>query len=280
MSRSTWFMICLMFWGLTAAPLAVAQQFSVYTRVERVPPDDNAGSKPELMARSLSLFYASKVYDWIQQVGEVTIFEPTHNRFIILNTRKMLVTVVSFDEILRLLDAAHDETKSYALRLRERSSRDAAQFAEPLLFQLAPKFQANFEPTDHKLYLTSPRFSYFVDCQDPDISESAEAYLNYADWAARLNHVLHPQSLYPEPRLQLNQALRAHHQIPIKVQLRVNFDKPLHLQAEHRFGWELTNDNRQWIHHWEQLLKSDQLKEVSFREYQQAILMGPTQARK
>lgn len=257
-----------------ASSTALAQQFRVFTRVERLVTDDQHNEHSELMARSITYFYAGRVYDCIPQVGEVTIFEPGHDRFVVINTVNMLVTTVPFSEISLRLDQARDETKSYAQQLRERSARDALQIAEPLLFQLAPQFQEQFDPIASKLTLSSPRFAYVVDCQSPALPECGAAYLNYADWAARLNHVLHPQSLYPEPRLQLNDALRRQQQIPAKVQLRVAFDKPLHLQAEHRFDWELLSRDRQDISHWELLLKSGKLKEVSFREYQRSIVLA------
>ncbi len=274
MFRSALLGLLALLTGLHWPAPASAQQFRVYTQVKRITVDEQDNEHRELMARSVSLFYAGKVYDWIPVVGEVTIFEPAQERFIVIGTRQMLVTFVPFDEIMRRLDQARDETKSYALQLRERSQREATQIAEPLLFQLSPQFQKQFEPATKQLVLSSPRFTYSVECQSSDIPESADAYLNYADWGARLNHVLHPQSLYPEPRLQLNQALRVHHQIPSKVQLRVAFDKPLHLLAEHRSDWELLSDDRQSINHWELLLKNENLKEVSFREYQRAVVLS------
>lgn len=264
---------------VSANRLAEAQQLRVYTVVERLE-GEASEMKSEVIARSLTLFHARKVYDWIPSVGEVTIYEPSYERFILFDSNRMLVTTASFEEIQRLLDSARDETRNFAMRLKERSDREAQTIAGPLLFQLAPKFDETFEPTSHKLTLTSPRFSYVVECGQPPIPETLTAYLDYTDWAARLNHVLHPHSLYPEPRLKLNQALRTHEQLPMKVALRVAFDRALHLQATHRFDWDLSSDDRQRINHWETLLKSPNIKEVSFRDYQRAVVLGGAQAKK
>ena len=263
----------------SAGTLAQAQQFRVYTVVERLT-GDSAEMKAEVVARSVTLFHARKVYDWIPSVSEVTVYEPAQERFVIYNGKHEISTTASFDEIQRLLDSARDETRNFAMRLKERSDREAQTIAGPLLFQLAPKFEEKFEPTSHKLTLSSPRFGYSVECSQPAIPEALPAYLDFADWAARLNHVLHPHSLYPEPRLQLNQALRTHQQIPSKVELRVDFDRPLHLQATHRFDWVLSSKDRQDINHWETLLKSPKTKEVSFRDYQRTVVMGSAQAKK
>lgn len=264
---------------LSCCQLADAQQFRVYTKVSRIGidvPED----KPEVIARSLTLFHAGKVYDYVPAAGEVTVFEPAHERFIVFSSFQMLATTVTFEEIKRLLDSARDETRNYAQRMKERSDRESQSVVEPLLFQLAPKFVESYDDASHQLRLTSPRFAYAVECSDPEIPEALNAYLGYTDWAARLNHVLHPHSLYPEPRLRLNQALRAHQHIPSKVELQVAFDRPLHLQAEHRFDWTLNADDRQNINHWESLLKKSDMKEVSFREYQRAVILGSAQAKR
>ncbi len=256
-----------------------AQQFRVYTRVLRVG-IDQPEEKPEVIARSLTLFHAGKVYDLVPAAGEVTIFEPAHERFIVFSARQMLATTVTFDEIRRLLDSARDETRNYAERLKERRDRESLTVVEPLLFQLSPKFNEKYDETENRLTLKSPRFNYAVECQYPEIPEALESYLSYADWAARLNHVLHPHSLYPEPRLKLNNALREHQRIPSKVELQVAFDRPLHLQAEHRFDWSLSADDRQSISHWEGLMKKSDMKVVSFREYQRSVILGTAQAKR
>ena len=264
---------------VSVSGLAQAQQFRVYTVVERMT-GDSTEMKAEVVARSVTLFHARKAYDWIPSIGEVTVYEPAQERFVIYSGKHEIVTTASFDEIQRLLDSARDETRNLAMRLKERSDREAQTIAGPLLFQLAPTFEETFEPTNHKLTLASPRFGYSVECSQPAIPEAVPAYLDFADWAARLNHVLHPRSLYPEPRLQLNQALRIHQQIPSKVELRVDFDRPLHLQATHRFDWVLSTKDRQDINHWETLLKSPKTKEVSFRDYQRTVVLGGAQAKK
>ena len=257
---------------------ANAQQFWVYTRVSR-PIVEADKPVDEVVARSLTLFHAGRVYDWIPTVGEVTVFEPAHKRFVILSSKNMIATRVSFDEIERLISSARDETSNYVDRLLERGGNDAKTLVEPLEFQLAPAFKESFSTESQELKLMSPRFAYVVDCREPEVPEGLDAYLTYADWAARLNYVLHPQSFNPEPRLQLNESLRKIKRIPSKVQLRVEFDKPLRLQAEHQFGWKLRSTDRERIGHWETLFKGDKLEWVTFRDYQKAMLTNTAQAK-
>jgi len=263
------------------ADIATAQQFRVYTRVTQMRPGQSLPpTDQDVIARSLTLFHAGRVFDWLPAVGEVTVFEPSHERFILYNGRRKMATTVSFAEIQRVLDSARDETRSYVQRLEERGTVDAGSVTNPLRFQLAPVFEEKFDAGQQHLSLTSPRFRYEVTCGDPLTPQATTAYLNYADWAARLNYVLHPRSLYPEPRLKLNTSLREHQRIPLSVVLRVDFDQPLVLSADHRFAWQLEEQDRQHITHWEQQLRDNSLEWVAFRDYQQAILGTEKQARR
>ena len=255
---------------------ACAQQFFVYTKVTSPPLESaSANAEPEVLARSLTLFHAGRVFDWLPDVGEVSIFEPTHRRFIIFHGRlrsgnKNLATTVTFDEITRLLDSARDETTSYAKRLEKQNDLETRAIVEPLKFQLRPAFTEKYDDSTQRLSLSSARFSYMVECGEAEIPEAIEAYIEYADWLARLNYVLGPGRMFPEPRLTLNKSLREHNVIPINVQLRVDFDQPMRLEASHQFGWQIDATNRARINDWETQLRDAEW--VTFREYQRAIL--------
>jgi hypothetical protein len=95
----------------------------------------------------------------------------------------------------------------------------------------------------------------------------------YADWMARLNFVLHPQSLYPDARLSLNESLRTRNMYPTEVRLFQDTNDKSHLRAEHRISRALDSTDRMMITEWESQLKTGKLKEVTFREYQEAILI-------
>ncbi len=238
----------------TLSTEANGQQFKVYTRVTRPTPD------AEIVARSMTYFHAGRVYDWIPTVGEVTVFEPAHERFVVFAGRQRLATRVSFDEIERLLASARNETRTYADRLLERNEPGVRDIVEPIRFQLAPRFTTSFDNRNRSLNLLSPRFRYRVECREPQLPEAQQTYLDYTDWAARLNYVLHPRTLYPAPRLKLNEQLRQHNWIPSRVELRVDFDKPLELTAEHQFGWSLDSRDRQRLHQWREQLVGNGLE--------------------
>lgn len=265
--------------SISLARIVSAQQFRVYTEVS-VPPQDPAPGRThgEIVARSLTIFHAGRVFDWLKTAGEVTIFEPAHQRFVIFNGRKLIKTTVDFKEIDRMLASARDETSNHAERLLTRNDRDAQMIARSLQFQLNPTFRHSFEQTSLMLDLKSPKLDYHVDCGTTPIPEAVNAYMEYADWTAKLNHVLHPRSLYPAPRMQLNESLRKHKVIPVKVQLRVDFDQPILLQADHRFAWQLEKIDRESIQHWENKVGDSSLESLTFRDYQKAILKQSAQA--
>lgn len=259
---------------------AQAQQFRVYNRITQPQLDPDTGkTSDEVVARSLTLFHAGRVFDWLPSVGEVTVFEPAHKRFIIFNGRRMIATRVSFEEIERLLALARDEIGNYTKR---ESNGPAEQgIVEQLKFQLRPSFEKHFNPDAQLMKLTSPRFSYSAVGDAPRIPEALTTYLVYADWASRLNYVLHPRSVFPEPRLQLNQSLREHKLVPVTVQLRRgSVEQPEILQANHRFAWKFDSQDREHIKHWDSKLHDEDLEWVSFRKYQQNILQMAADARR
>lgn len=263
--------------GLTTA--ASAQQFRVYTEVSIPPQNPEPGkTQGKVVARSLTIFHAGRVFDWLKTAGEVTIFEPAHQRFVIFNGRKLIRTTIDFKEIDRMLASARDETSNHAERLLSRDDRDARTIATSLQFQLNPTFRKSFEQKSLMLDLDSPKLEYRVNCGTTPIPEAVEAYMEYADWTAKLNHVMHPRSLYPAPRMKLNESLRQHKVLPVKVQLRVDFDQPMHLQADHRFAWQLEKIDRQSIQHWESKVADPSIKDLNFRDYQKAILSRDMQA--
>ena len=86
--------------------------------------------------------------------------------------------------------------------------------------------------------------------------------------------MLHPQSLFPSPRLALNDALRQEMVMPVEVRLSIAGKNPIQLRAEHKIHWKLDEKDRRFIQLWETQLKDRNTRRVSFREYQQAMLVS------
>jgi hypothetical protein len=265
--------------AVSATP-AAAQDFGIYTQVFRLPPP-GAGSRQAggtIVSRSVSLFHAGKVYD--HTGDEIVIFEPAHNRFTLLNTEQHLATVVHMDEVKQLLKIAREETEHHLAWLREQKTSTAAKAQEQLSFTLDPQFDESLDDGGTRLKLTSRHLRYHVTCTKSETPETVETYLRYADWAARLNYVLHPHVLLPETRLALNASLLRKRLLPVEVELHAEIGTPIHLRAQHQYHWELDSQHRALINGWEQFLKEDTTKHVTFQEYQRTTLVTQLEKRR
>ncbi len=245
-----------------------AQEFRIYTRLYDHAAD---AESPPFIGCSVSMFHAGKVYD--KTGSEVIIFEPALRQFTIIDGARMLATTVTFDQILHFLKLAENEAQQYVAHLRIKPG--TKQAVEVLEFQLSPKFQANLDSGQRKLTLQSPAFRYDIQCgQDTKSAEVLNVYLRYADWIARLNSVMNPQSFFPAPRIALNKTLRNRGLLPLKVELQVRSNPPFHVHAEHTIHWNLDRKDRSDIHHWETMLRSKDVKYVTFGEYRQTVLVS------
>jgi hypothetical protein len=244
---------------------ASAQDMTVYTTVSQV---GNKSQQTRVVSHSLTIFHAGKVYDHVEEAREVVVFEPVHDRFIIMNAN-YLAARVEFSQLEQLLNVAQFEAEKYLQEVSVKTDRRSRSLAAALEFQLQPTFKEHFEPTLNRLQLTAPTLDYDVKTARLETPPLVEQYLTYADWAARLNYVLHPSAMFPSPRLELNARLREKGVVPTQVNVRSRADKELHLRAEHRFDFKLQASDRSQINKWERLFESDQVRWVSLHEYQQ-----------
>lgn len=265
---------------------AQAQDFRIYTRVFDDSPATLAQQKndpqagPKVIARSLSLFHAGKIYDYMDSVQELVVFEPGHERFTVIHGTRLKATTVEFAQLRQFLRVAETEADKYLEELKQTQSPTSKTEASALAFQLDPNFEQSFDRSKKLLQLSSPQFNYKVRCETPKIPEVVETYLQYADWTSRLNYVLHPKTLLPGPRLAVNKALKKHQQIPTRVELTMNVNgTETKLRAEHSIRWELDATDRGRIHEWEQLLTSPRVTYVSIHDYQRAFLTAQSERR-
>ena len=241
----------------------VAQEFRIRTTVYHHQPDVD----PAIVSRSFSIFHAEKVFDSVDGLGEVTIFDPARKRLTILNESRMIKAVINFDEIKNLLKVARHQTQEYIHDQIKRKESTGNEIAAQLKFQLDPVFDVQFEKSKNQLVLDSQLINYRVQCVAPDQKAAVGAYLRFADWMARLNYVFHPYTLPPGSRIMLNEELRSRDLIPTEVELQTRLEKKLHLRAEHRIHWKLDHKDRGLIHHWETLRKNKDVKTITVQEY-------------
>ena len=264
---------------VAAAPLLLpslvaAQGFRVSTHVYDLNVRDASG-REAIISSSLSLFHNGRVYDYVDTADEVVVFDPSQKKFTILNTARDLATTLSFEEIRRHLDKRIPTVEQYIRELSQQKNPAAGQIAACLQFQLDPKFRPDFQPGSGKLVLASEAWNYRVETSAWEDPEQVSRYLNYADWAARLNYVLHPNSFFPEPRISLNDSLRnLPSRIPVVVELDLRPGESFQMRAQHQFRKDLDDDDRRRIARWDQALESRTVKHVPFLSYQQTVLLS------
>lgn len=251
-----------------------AQEMRVYTVVRNLTaqsPNESAERAP-VVARSLTLFHAGKVYDYVDAAKEVTIFEPAHHRFSILNEGRHTVTEVTQDEIHQYLTRVEQEAWKRLEAGTDQPGTSQVRSLSWLKFQLKPDFEVVFDAAKSKLQMSEQACRYGASGQVPPSPTVVESYLRFADATAELNSVLHPQAPLPKPRLRLNDELRQRGLLPVTVDLQANLDRPLHLQARHEWTWKFQSTDRQLISGWEAQLNDAAQRRVTFRSYQQETL--------
>ena len=264
-------LILLAFGVLFFCDVAAAQEMRIYTTV-RDRSTDGANKHPD--QRSLMIFHAGKVYDYIEPAQEVTVFEPAHRRFIVVNLRRQLRSELMQDQIRNYLGMAEEEARKRLAFADENLTAAKRKSLELLQFQLKPEFVTTFDASKAQMVLFNPRFQYVAAglFAPPSQDFVSNQYLHVIDWMAQFNSVLHPQSLLPGPRIKLNQELRNHGLLPSTVELQASSEFPIHLQAQHEWTWNLQSTDRQMIDEWEKQLQNPEIRIVSFLQFQQEML--------
>ena len=265
---------------LSAGNTVSSQEIRVYTTIRDVSGIRDASGQTSavnnepgpVVVRSLMLFHAGKVYDYIEPAKEVTVYEPAHRRFTVLNPRRQLCSELTHDEIRQFLGLAEDEAQKRMTFVPEESSASSRKAMEFLRFQFHPDFASSFDPNRQQLTLTADHFQYVVEGFQPENPEVVAKYLQVADWMAQFNSVLHPQSLFPAPRLKLNQELKSRNLLPLTINLKAGTDPVLHLQAKHEWTWKFQKTDRQLIDGWDKQMRDSNLRKLPFREFQKEML--------
>ena len=259
-----------------AASEAFAQEIRVYTTVKNLA---SPGAN-EVVARSLTLFHAGKVYDYIDSAKEVTVYEPAHNRFTLLSERRSVQSEVAQSEVRQFLSLAKQEAQKRLEAADEQTGPSQVRSLAWLKFQLRPEFSVSFDKSKSELLLLGRECRYEVNGVTPPSPDVAEAYLRFADAMAELNSALNPRAMLPSPRLKLNEELRTRELLPVTVELRAELERPLRLQARHEWTWKFSSSDRELISKWEKELADPAVRKVAFRQYQHDSLSAEVAKRK
>ncbi|HET6325088.1 MAG TPA: hypothetical protein VFG04_10335 [Planctomycetaceae bacterium] len=255
---------------------ATAQDFHVETTLFAV-----GRSEPKELMRSITLFHAGKTYDFIPDLGELIIFDPSHGQFALISTRQRKLTEVHIDEINRMLGIARQTLNDRLQRIQADPKADQ-NVVEQILFQFNPQFDKQVIQTSSgpEVDLRSKFFNYQVLGATTPTPTHVFAYLNYADWICRLNYVLNPGGILPDQRLALDAALREANLVPIQVNFNFTSGEAPSIKAMHRIYWELNDRDRELVRQWDSLQTQGSLKRVTFLDYQRALVASQPARRK
>jgi hypothetical protein len=249
---------------------ACGQEFRVYTRVAQSAPGETTVDNRAPIARSTTLFHAGKAYDYLDSSGEITVFEPTHDRFLLVSPARRERTTLTFSELENRLHQASARAEKFLKEVSAGGHSDVADVAALVETQLRPNLRETLSADGKVLRLDSPVMSYQATLAPSPDSALVTAYARYVDWTARLNFVLHPRSNPPATRLLLNAALVRHSAFPMTVRLELHQKPSLVREATHQFEWKLTSTDRRQIQQWEQSLADPAFKTVAFDDFRRS----------
>jgi hypothetical protein len=173
------------------------------------------------------------------------------------------------------METRTQKTQEYLAELVARGEPGAEAEADAINAQMQPEFKETWDPMRGSLTLASAWINYRVETRKWEDQQQVERYLVWRDWTARLNSVLHPHSLFPEPRLAVNEAVRRQPgRMPVVVEMDLRPTGTTRLRAEHQLTVGLTADDQDRIARWEKLAKSDEMQNVPLRRYQQESFLS------
>lgn len=263
MLRSLQTMVCLIALTLLTAS-SNAQNFRMETDVLL------SGQKKPLV-QTLTLFTDSMVYDFIygpadgrakddQQVTEVTVFDMSAGRVILLDIAKARKTVLSHEQLVQMTAA-----------MKVSASANDGVYA----FAADPKFDTKFAEDKQQLSCTSASLIYSVKGQKPEQPAAVFRYQEFADWSARLN-ACRPGNLPPYARMEVGKQLADRGLIPEEITRTMIApgrlgNKRVELTSRHHVNWAVSTKDRKRIETVaEQIGKFEGVTFLSFVESEKA----------
>jgi hypothetical protein len=226
----------------------------------RVDTDIFVGDQKEPIAQNLTIFASGLVYDFpLAGPEEITVFDPAHGRFVLLDCRRKVKTTLTTAEILEFAAAM----KAHAVDM-----------GGVVAFAASPQFERNVDQQGRRITLSSELMTYRTKGAKPKLESAVADYRNFADWYARLN-ATRPGNLPPFARIELNEAIADLGLIPEEVELKITpanrlADRTLVVRSRHSANWRITNTDRKRIEKAGTCMVSFQ--SVSFQDYCRELL--------
>ena len=240
----------------TACLLSFCQPLAASAGDFRIDTEVFAGEEKQPILETLTIFANGVVYDfrWTEP-KEVTVFDPLHGRFTLLDENQRVKAVVTTRELL-----------DFSLQLEKEAAKQKGLVA----FCAEPQFEQTEAAVEQRgqslteLTFTAKPLTYIVRGQKAEHPEAAKIYRQFADWCARLNTT--DGNLPAAARLVVNQSLAERDLLPLEVTRTIPFGtKTTVLRSEHRFNWRLSGDDQKRIERAGDMMA--QFEVVSYERY-------------
>jgi hypothetical protein len=208
----------------------------------------------EAAVETLTIFSDGVVYDFVRTgTEEITVFDQDRDRFVMLDTKRRVKTVLTLDDLLnyvaQMKTSLSDEDRSFLL-------------GDEIKIEVGE---------DGWLTLSNGSVTYHVEGVEPKAKEAVNHYRQFADWYARLN-ALRPGNSPPFARLQVNSELAARGLIPKTIERTITHRRGLQekkqvVRSQHLANWRLSQTDRQSIDRAGRCLAD--FTDVPLREYLQ-----------
>jgi hypothetical protein len=250
-NRVTWIAQVAVLCCVGLGGVARAEQFRVENRIF-------VGDEKEPRSESTTIFYDDVVYDFLVKPAEITIFDKTHDRFVLLDVPRRVKTEVP---------TAH--VKEFAGRLKQWGS---AQPDAMLKFLVDPRFEERNDAGE--MVFSSPWLTYRVMTEDAGNEAVSRQYSEFSDWYSQLNTLLNPGTRPPFARMVVNAALEARQRFPREVHLTLRskdslLSRRITIRSEHQLISQLIQPDRERISQTDQYIAI--FTPLKFDEYQKKI---------
>jgi len=212
------------------------------------------GKDEQPQSESTTIFANGRIYDFLNSPRELTIYDPLHDRIVVMDLEKNRKTELRVEQLTRFREE---------LLARSEKTTDAG-----LRFLLQPRFDKQPGSTPAERVFQSEYITYQVETTSPRTAAIAEQYRQFSDLSATMNAMLN-RGWPPFARLQVNVALAEEKLIPTRVNLLFPSKSLLgqrkHFRSEHELHTRITDSDQQKIAQAEEHLNRTVL--VSLREY-------------
>ena len=214
-----------------AATAACADDFRIENEVF-------LGNEKEPRAESTTIFQDGVVYDYLKQPPEVTVFDKTHGRFILLDTVRRVKTELTAGEV-----------EDFIRRLKQRASQQKDPFIQ---FMANPSLQQRFDEGSGELVFDSDWINYRLLTTGAKSQAMSRQYRDFCDGYCLLNTMLNPGARPPFARLQINEALERREMLPREVHLTLRpkrgfRPRRINIRSEHRLRSRLVESDRRRV---------------------------------